>query len=277
MKDEADALAAGDQLGPYRLDQQLGEGAVGVVYRAVVGSTGEVVAVKVMRKRLARDAVYQKRFMHEARAAAEVASPHLVKIRAAGEHAGHNFLVMDYVQGKSLAELLDAGPLPVQDLVTIARQIATGLDALHQNELIHRDVKPSNILVSDTGVAALTDFGLAKGRAYTVLTRPGELMGTLDYLAPELFRGKPASAASDIYAFGCVAYECATGSPPFAGRSMFSIGNAHLEEDPVPPVQHRAELPADLSWAILQALAKDPARRPRTATTYARLLKVAAR
>jgi serine/threonine-protein kinase len=127
------------------------------------------------------------------------------------------------------------------------------------------------------GSAALSDFGLAKGPAHTVLTRAGQALGTLDYMAPEVVRGGEATPASDIYALGCVAYECATGTPPFAGRGLLAVGTAHLAEQPPDPIAARPELPPDLGWALLTALAKEPADRPRTATTYGHMLQLAAR
>jgi serine/threonine-protein kinase len=143
---------------------------------------------------------------------------------------------------------------------------------LHAAGIVHRDVKPSNVIVDEVGSALLTDFGLAKGRAYTVLTQPGKIMGTLDYLAPELLRGEDATPASDLYALGCLAYECLTGKPPFADRSMFELANAHLKEAPPDPAAIRDETPPGLSWAILQALSKEPEKRPPTGTAFANLM-----
>jgi eukaryotic-like serine/threonine-protein kinase len=130
----------------------------------------------------------------------------------------------------------------------------------------------ANVTLREDGSAALADFGLAKGAAYTALTRPGEILGTLDYLAPELVRGGEATAASDVYALGCVAFECLAGKPPFADRSLLGVGTAHLEDQPPDP-----PAPPDVAWALLRALAKDPAARPASATMYSNLLRVAAR
>ena len=160
----------------------------------------------------------------------------------------------------------------LEETVRLVAEIAAGLDALHRGGVVHRDVKPSNVMVREDGSAALTDFGLAKGAAYTVLTRPGEVLGTLDYLAPELIRGGAATAASDVYALGCVAFECLAGTPPFADRSLFGVATAHLEDDPPDPPASTA-----VSWALLRALEKDPAARPPTATMYAHLLHSASR
>jgi serine/threonine protein kinase len=168
------------------------------------------------------------------------------------------------------------GSLPLDEALRIAAEIATGLDALHRSGLVHRDVKPSNLMLYENGRAAITDFGLAKGPAYTVLTKPGQVMGTLDYLAPELIRGKPATPATDIYALGCVAFECVAGQAPFADKSAFQVGLAHLEEPPPDPGANRPELPPHFSQAILAALEKDPEQRPETAGAYASLLRTAA-
>lgn len=266
----------GDAVGRYRIDARLGEGAVGVVYRARTDPGGEVVALKLLKERLGADETFRARFVHEARAARHVAHDHLVPVLDAGEADGTSYLVAAYVSGGSLEDRLRGeGSLPLDEALRIAAEIATGLDALHRSGLVHRDVKPSNLMLYENGSAAITDFGLAKGPAYTVLTKPGQVMGTLDYLAPELIRGEAATPATDIYAFGCVVYECITGTPPFGGKSLFEIGSAHLNTPPPDPAETRPEVSPSLSWAVLKALDKDPAQRPPTATTYASLLHVA--
>lgn len=136
-------------------------------------------------------------------------------------------------------------------------------------------MKPSNIMLDENDDAALTDFGLAKGRAYTVLTRPGQVMGTLDYLAPEMIKGGRATAASDIYALGCVAFECLAGHAPFAEKAVFQVAMAHLEDEPPDPCADRDDCPDGVAWAVLRALEKDPAQRPPTATAYARIVGMA--
>jgi serine/threonine-protein kinase len=181
------------------------------------------------------------------------------------------------VDGPTLEERLEEECLlPVPDAVRIVAQVAAGLDALHRAGIVHRDVKPSNVMLDAEGDAALTDFGLAKGRAYTVLTSPGQVLGTLDYLAPEIVLGQAATPASDIYALGSVAFECAAGRAPFADRSLLEITGALLSEEPSDPCAERSDAPKDLGWAIVQALAKDPEKRPPTATAYAHILALAA-
>jgi serine/threonine-protein kinase len=274
---QARELRIGDALGPYRIDAVLGEGAVGVVYRAA-GADGQAVALKVLRAELAVDPVYERRFLHEARAAAGIRHRHLVPVLAAGQADGHRYLAVAYVSGRTLGDRIEAeGPLGLDELLRLASEVGAGLDALHEQGLVHRDVKPDNILLDESGSAALTDFGLAKGPAYTVLTKAGQAVGTLDYMAPELLRGVEASPASDVYSLGCVVFECIAGAPPFAGKSLFEVGSAHLAEQPPDPLKSRPDLPAGLSWVVPQALAKDPSDRPRTATMYAHMLRLAAK
>ena len=242
------------RIGEYEVLERVGEGATGVVYRA----DGDV-AVKVLRN---TDPVVAKRFAREARLAAAIESRHLVRILDVGD----GFFVMPYFPRGSLA---DAQPLSIPELVRVAAEIAQALDALHAAGIVHRDVKPSNVLLGDDG-AVLADFGLARGVDSTQLTHDGQLLGTAHYLAPELIEGAVATPASDVYAFACLLYEAATGSPPFAGRNEAEIGYAHLVEEPPRP-----DLPGDLPDAILLGLAKDPRGRPTSATALHRMLQAA--
>ena len=269
-------MGPGDRLGPYRLEERLGEGAMGVVFRAVREPEGDEVALKILRSELSGDETFRRRFVHEARSAGEVRHKHLVPITDAGEIEGRPYLAVAYVEGRTLEDrLADDGPMPLEEIVRLVAHVASGLDALHAAGIVHRDVKPSNVIIDPTGSANLTDFGLAKGRAYTVLTKPGMVMGTLDYLAPEMLRGSEATAASDIYALGCLAYECTAGRTPFADSTMFELAKAHLTLEPPDPCTNRPDAPEGLSWAILQALAKEPEKRPPTATAYAHLISFA--
>ena len=268
--------AVAKTLGPYRLGAVLGEGTMGVVYKAT-RSDGEVVALKVLKPALAEDETYRQRFRHETRAAQEVQHPHLVPVLDAGVADGRAYLAVAYVAGRSLAEQLQAeGPLAVIDVARIAAQLGAALDALHRRGLVHRDVKPANVMVAKDAGAALTDFGLAKGTGYTVLTRAGQVVGTMDYLAPELIRGGSATPATDIYALGCVLVECLTGAPPFGHRDLFEVGAAHLDEIPPDPSEARPDVSAAVSEVVLLALAKEPDARPATGTMYAHLLRAAA-
>jgi serine/threonine-protein kinase len=189
-------LEAGDRLGPYLLQARLGEGGMGVVFLAVEEPDGQTVALKVLRKELASDVTFRRRFAHEARAARQVQHPNLVAVLSSGEHDGYPFLALEYVSGGSLVERLAKGVLGLAELLRLADDLAAGLDALHQGGIVHRDVKLANVLLDEFGKAKLTDFGLARGPAFSLLTQRGDVVGTLDYLAPERIRGTPADQAS---------------------------------------------------------------------------------
>jgi serine/threonine protein kinase len=269
-------LQPGDMLGGYRLEDVLGEGGMGLVFRANRVEDNHEVALKVLKLELADDLLFQHRFRQEARAAAEVREPHLVPIIEASEADGRHYLAVDFVTGGSLTDkIAGSGTLSGEELVRVITEVGAGLDALHEAGIVHRDIKPQNILFSADGTAMLTDFGLAKGRAYTVLTKPGQVMGTLDYLAPELIRGNPATPQTDVYALGCVAFECIAGRAPFADKSLFQVGLAHIQEPPPDPCEGRADLPPGFSTAVLAALEKEPEQRPQTAGAYADLLRAA--
>ena len=268
-------LRPGDDVGPYRLVAPLGEGGMGIVFRAN-RSTGGVAALKVLRRELSGDETFRRRFEREGRIAAQLDHPHLVEVVDAGEARGLHYLASRFVEGETLAHRLERdGPLPLSDVMRLAAELGTALDTLHEAGLVHRDVKPSNIMLGPEG-AALTDFGLARGVADSVLTTPGRVVGTLDYLAPEVIRGEPAGPHADIYALGCVLYECVCGSPPFGSRPFAEAAAAHLTEEPPDPCLARDDVPHGLWHALRYGLAKDPAERPPTATAYALMIRVSA-
>jgi serine/threonine kinase PknH len=277
MTKRRDELAAGDVVGPYRIDAPLGRGGMGQVFRAT-REDGSVVALKVLRADLAKDRGLDRRFRHEARAAGAVEHKHVVRLLDVGEADGRRYIAMQLVDGETLGERLKReGPLRVDDLVAVASGVAAGLDAIHAAGVVHRDLKPPNIMLDERRSAAITDFGLSRGVDFTRLTRAGHVVGTLDYLAPELFRGADPAPTSDIYALGCIVYECITGAPPFASREMADLARCHIEDPPPDPSGARADLPPGFAGAALQALEKDPERRPPTGTAYARMLFVALR
>jgi serine/threonine protein kinase len=265
------------QIGNYRLERRLGEGASGVVYRAR-DADGTHVVLKLLRPEIDHDVVARARFEREARVAHGIESRHIVPILELGESDGHTYLVLPFYPGGSLAQRLrDGGRLNLEETVDLAAQLGRGLDTLHNQRILHRDVKPSNVLLDADGTVALTDFGLARAPNSTRLTEDGQLVGTPHYLAPELIEGHEATRATDLYALGCVLYECLAGRPPFEGRALTELGFAHLVEAPVDPCELRPDLPPDVGAAILTALAKDPADRPTSATALARMLHVARR
>jgi serine/threonine protein kinase len=262
----------GQEVGPYRLDQRLGHGATGVVYSAT-RDDGERVALKLLRPERAAESVSLARFVREARVAEGIDPRHVVPILELGEAGGITFLAMPYYDGGSLAlRIVERGRLEIDETVQLAAQLGRGLDELHGRGVLHRDVKPSNVLLDAAGGAALSDFGLARAADSTRLTAEGQILGTPHYLAPELIEGLEATEASDIYALGCVLYECLVGEPPFAGRGITAIGFAHLAEPPPDPRERRPELSADLARALLTALEKNPVARPTSGTALARML-----
>ncbi len=250
---------------------------MGIVFRAERETDGGIVALKILRRELSGDETFRRRFEREGRIASRLSHRHLVEVVDSGEVDQRHYLASRFVDGETLAaRLARDGPLPSSDLVRLAGELATGLDALHEAGLVHRDIKPSNVMLGPDG-AALTDFGLARGVADSVLTTPGRVVGTLDYLAPEVIRGQPAGPAADIYALGCLLYECACGAPPFGSRPFAEAAVAHLSEEPLDPCGARDDLPPAFWQALRHGLAKDPDERPPTATAYALMIRISAK
>jgi serine/threonine-protein kinase len=265
-------LGPGGIVGGHRLEALLGEGAAGLVF-AARSEKGERLAVKLLRPELARDAVALARFEREERLARGLTTVHVVPILELGESQGLTYLVMPYYRGGSLSlRLRTLGRLAVDEALGLAAQLGKGLDALHAEGILHRDVKPSNVLLDGEGVAALADFGLARAADSTRLTADGQILGTPHYLAPELIEGREATRRSDVYSLGCVLYECLAGAPPFGDRRLAEIGFAHLTEEPRDPRELRPGLSLEIAHALRSALEKDPAARPTTATALARML-----
>jgi serine/threonine protein kinase len=251
---------------------------MGIVFRARREEDGENVALKILRDELAEDELYRRRFEREARIASELASEHVVPVVDFGEASGHLYIAALYVRGVSLStRIASQGALSLPEAVRLVSDLAAALEALNARGLVHRDVKPANVMVDERGAAALTDFGLARGSADTVLTRTGMVVGTVDYLAPELIQGQQAGHSSDVYALGCLLYECLAGAPPFADKAYVETLLAHVRDEPPELSELRPDLPASVSSTVVTALAKDPAERPATATAYARLLRASAK
>jgi serine/threonine protein kinase len=267
----------GERLGPYRLLALLGQGQMGLVFRAQREADGESVALKILRDELAEDELYRRRFEREARIASELVNEHVVPVVDFGEADGRLYIAALYVRGVSLStRIASEGVLSLGEALRLVTDLADALEALHAGGLVHRDVKPANVMVDEGGGAALTDFGLARSIADTVLTKSGVVVGTVDYLAPELIRGQQADHSSDVYALGCVLYECLAGAPPFAEKAFVETLLAHVQDEPRDLTELRADVPENVSWTVLKALAKDPAQRPATASAYARLLRASA-
>jgi serine/threonine-protein kinase len=267
------ALSPGRTIGRFTLEALIGEGATGLVFRAT--ADGRVVAVKQLRPELVENEAALARFRREALLVRSITTPHLAPILELGDADGLVFLVQPYYEGGSLATRLRSnGRLDPDTTCRLAAQVGRGLDALHERGVLHRDVKPSNVLLDGAGAAALADYGLARAAESTRLTAEGQILGTPHYLAPELIEGREAGRQSDVYSLGCVVYECLVGEPPFGGRAAAEIGFAHLVEAPPDPRERRPELPRGLADAVLASLEKEPAARPTTATALARMLHV---
>jgi serine/threonine protein kinase len=265
----------GSQIGEYSVDDVLGEGGMGKVYTAT-GPDGGRVALKLVKDDYARDETFRRRFYREARIAQTVKHPNVVPVLTTGEHEGLPYMAQRFIEGMSLDEKLKVeGPLDVQTAVQVCTDVAAGLEALWAAGMVHRDVKPANILLDESGHCYITDFGLAKDTQGSLLTLPGQALGSMDYMAPEQIRGEPVSAATDIYALGCVMYECMCGRPPFAEVQGMRILWAHLQDPPPDPRSIRGDIPEEFAKTLLVALEKDAAGRPQTAGEYARMLATA--
>ncbi len=265
----------GHSIGPYRVESLLGVGGMGRVYKAV-NPEGDEVALKLVKADLASDEIFRRRFEREVRIARTVVHLHVVPVIDSGEHEGIPYMAQKYVGNGTLEDLVKREQsLDLETAVKMCNQVAAGLDALCAAGLVHRDVKPANILLDAEGTAFITDFGLAKDSQGSVLTRPGQALGSLDYMAPEQIRGEPVTAASDVYALGCVMYECLIGAPPFADRQGMRVLWAHLQDNPTNPCDRRADLPPAVGELVLRALDKEPQHRPQTAGEFAQMLRAA--
>jgi len=255
------APAIGDVLAGYRLESELGRGGMGVVYRARHQRLQREVALKVLAPHLASDESFRQRFIRESQAAAALRHPHIVTVHDAGEARGHLFLALEYIDGTDLARAIEGAPLEPSRAITLLAQVASALDAAHAAGIVHRDVKPANVLLAGDR-AYLTDFGLAsRATDRTRLTAVGQVAGTTDYLAPEQVEGRPFDTRTDVYALGCVLHHCLTGRPPFQRDSDVQVLLAHLNARPPSVRTVRPELPAAIDDVVARALAKEPDAR----------------
>lgn len=274
--DEKPDPLIGASVGQYVVQSVLGIGGMGRVYRAT-DADGKLVALKLVRSDLAEDSVFRRRFEREARIAQDVKNPHVVPVLDTGEHNGVPYLSQQFIEGGSLEHKLKRErQLDVRTTLAICAQVADGLDALFAGGMVHRDVKPGNVLLDLDGTALITDFGLAKDSQATALTRPGQALGSMDYMSPEQIRGEEVTAATDVYSLACVLCECLTGAPPFADRQGMRVLWAQLQDDAPDPTTKLEGVSPALGPAILRALEKDAAKRPQSAGEYARLLYEAA-
>ena len=271
-------LSGGSEFGGFRIERALGHGGMGIVYLATEIRLDRLVALKVIRPELAGEESFRARFRSETLTAASVEHPRVVTVFGAGERDGLLYVAMRYIPGRDLGRLISAdGPLPPDQAAGLIAQVADGLDAVHSAGLVHRDVKPANVIVEEgnAGAAAtafLTDFGLAKAMASTAgLTATGEVIGSVDYMAPEQIEGRRVDARTDVYALGCVLFHAVTGKVPFPERESSAKMWAHLNEPP-PAAAERV-----LDPVIRRAMAKDPAGRFPSAGDLGRAAVAAAR
>jgi serine/threonine-protein kinase len=264
----------GTNFAGFQIEAPVAVGGMGMVYEATAPD-GTRVALKIAKKELAIDEMFRRRFEREAKIAMTVRHPHVVSALDSGEYEGLPYLAAQFIDGMSLEKKLkQVDRLGVRDIVSICLQVGQGLQAMYDAGLVHRDVKPGNILLDKRGKAYITDFGLAKDNAGSILTQPGQALGSLDYMAPEQIRGEQVTAAADVYSLACVAYECLYGRRPFADRPGLLVLWAHLQDE---PPDHPVEWATDeFIRALRLGLAKMVEDRPATPIDYARSLARAA-
>ena len=275
----------GRQIAGYRIEREIGRGGMAVVYQAKDLRLDRTVALKLLAPELARNDTFRGRFTHESRVAAAIDHPHIVPVFEAGETDGVLYIAMRYVAGRDLRHLLDReGPLPVTVAARIGIQVASALDAAHDHGLVHRDVKPGNILVAQGTDSDhpehvyLTDFGLTKkSLSLTGFTSVGQFVGTLDYVAPEQISGKPVDGRCDVYSLACVVYETMAGQPPFRRDDDMALLWAHQYDQPPALSTVRPGVPDAVDGVLAKALSKSPDDRYDSCLAFAGALRIAAR
>jgi predicted Ser/Thr protein kinase len=259
----------------YELEELVGTGGMSSVFRAHDRQLDRRVAIKVLHEHYAQDPEYLERFRREARAVARMSHPNIVTVIDRGDDGGRQYIVFEYVDGENLKELvLRSGRLPVRQALELALAVADGLSFAHQHGLVHRDVKPQNVLLSSEGEVKVTDFGIARSlHMEHGVTQTGTVLGTGEYLAPEQASGKPVSPATDVYSLGVVLWELLAGDVPFVGDNFVAVALRHVNEPPPYLRERRPDVTPRLDAAVQRALAKDPARRFPSMTAFAKELR----
>ena len=253
--------------GRYEMLEKVGNGGMATVYKAKDRVLNRYVAVKVLKEEFTTDEEFIRRFNIEAQSAAGLTHPNIVSVYDVGEEDGIHFIVMELIQGKTLKEIIkEEGTLPWKWSVNIAIQIASALEAAHKNNIVHRDIKPHNIIITEDGIAKVTDFGIAKAVSNSTITAFGTTIGSVHYFSPEHARGGFTDAKSDLYSLGVVMYEMLTGRVPFDADTPVSIALKHMQEKPIEPMKLNPSIPFALNQIIVKAMQKDPAARYQSAT-----------
>ncbi|MFQ9675042.1 MAG: Stk1 family PASTA domain-containing Ser/Thr kinase, partial [Clostridium paraputrificum] len=246
----------------YEIEEKIGEGGMSIVYKARCNKLNRYVAVKVLKKEMSDNEDIVNKFKREATAIAALSDNNIVNILDVGSQDDINYIVMEYVKGKTLKELIKQfGKLNYETAITIAIQIAKALECAHKNNIIHRDVKPQNILVTEEGLIKVTDFGIAKSTSSATLTNTTTIMGSAHYFSPEQAKGTLVDNRTDLYSLGVVLYEMVTGKVPFEADSPVTIALKHIQEEVVPPKQINSKIPESLNKLIIKAMEKDPGMR----------------
>jgi eukaryotic-like serine/threonine-protein kinase len=256
-------MSAGDVIaGRYELVELIGRGGMSTVWKAEDRLLDRTVAIKVLHEQLTRDEEYVERFRREARAVAQLSHPNIVTVIDRGEDEGSQYIVFEYVDGENLKQLVErSGPLPVRDALLLALQMARALSFAHDRGLVHRDVKPQNVLLNQDGQAKMTDFGIARSVDVEGVTITGTVLGTSEYIAPEQARGQRVDALTDVYSLGVVLYELLTGGVPFHGENFVAIALRHVNEPPPSVLERRPDCPPRVGMAVERAMSKRPEDR----------------
>jgi eukaryotic-like serine/threonine-protein kinase len=256
--------------GRYELEELVGTGGMSSVFRARDTLLERHVALKILHPHFTEDEQYVERFRREARAVASLSHPNIVTILDRGEDEGRQFIVFELVEGRTLAEVLhEEGRLPVPRALEIAIQVARGLGFAHEQGLVHRDVKPQNVILNGDGRAKVTDFGIARSLEVQGVTQSGAVLGTSNYIAPEQASGRPVDRTTDVYSLGVVLFELLTGEVPFPGESFVAVAMQHVSEPPPSVLEVRPDVPVRVARAVDRALEKDPAERFPTMDAFA--------
>jgi serine/threonine protein kinase len=251
----------GKTVSHYRILEELGRGGMGIVYKAEDTKLKRTVALKFLPSELNHNEDAKNRFIHESQAAAALNHPNICTIHEVDESEGQSFIAMECIEGRSIREKIETGPLKLKDTVDIAIQVAEGLKEAHGKDIVHRDIKSANIMVTEKGRAKIMDFGLAKLSGKTKLTRTGTTLGTVAYMSPEQTRGEEVDHRSDIWSLGVILYEMVTGQLPFKGDYEQAIVFSILNEEPEPVTSVRTGVPMDLEKIIHKSMKKNPGER----------------